>query len=73
GQIVPALLKELIYRVLGPLVSLLESNRFRILLGEPEEGRDMRLSRVLLRSPLMIKVSPSIGMWTTFLSQIILA
>ncbi|GJT86839.1 hypothetical protein Tco_1068556 [Tanacetum coccineum] len=32
-------------------------------------GPDMRFSRVLLRSPRMIKVSPSMGMWTTFSSQ----
>nr|GFB35562.1 hypothetical protein [Tanacetum cinerariifolium] len=72
-QIVPAFLKELIYKVLGLLVSLLELNRFRILLGESEEGRDMRLSWVLLQSPQMIKVSPPMGMWTTFPSLIILA
>ncbi|GJU75455.1 hypothetical protein Tco_1272525 [Tanacetum coccineum] len=30
---------------------------------------DMRLSWVLLRSPRMIKVSPLMGMWTTFSSQ----
>nr|GEZ16427.1 uncharacterized mitochondrial protein AtMg00810-like [Tanacetum cinerariifolium] len=37
--IVPAFLKELIYKVLGLLVPLLELNRFVILLGEPEEGQ----------------------------------
>nr|GEW68334.1 hypothetical protein [Tanacetum cinerariifolium] len=39
GLIVPTFLKELICKVLGLLVSLLELNRFRILLGKPEEGR----------------------------------
>ncbi|GJW48774.1 hypothetical protein Tco_0080420 [Tanacetum coccineum] len=39
GQIVPAFLKELIYRVLGLLVLLLELNRFRILLDELGEGQ----------------------------------
>ncbi|GKD41023.1 hypothetical protein Tco_1261230 [Tanacetum coccineum] len=34
GQIVPAFIKELIYKVLGLLVPLLESNRFEILLDE---------------------------------------
>ncbi|GKD75231.1 hypothetical protein Tco_1333513, partial [Tanacetum coccineum] len=38
-QIVPAFLEELIYKVLGLLVPLLELNLFEILLGEPEEGR----------------------------------
>nr|GEV36088.1 hypothetical protein [Tanacetum cinerariifolium] len=37
--IVPAFLKELIGRVLGLLVPLLELNRFEILLDEQEEGR----------------------------------
>nr|GEV13396.1 hypothetical protein [Tanacetum cinerariifolium] len=60
-------------RVLSPLVTLLALKKFGILLGEPKESMDMRLSRVLLRSPRMIKVSPSIEMWTTFWSQIILA
>ncbi|GKF57715.1 hypothetical protein Tco_0171252, partial [Tanacetum coccineum] len=36
--IVLAFLKELIYKVLGLLVSLVESNRFGILLDEQEEG-----------------------------------
>ncbi|GJU17861.1 hypothetical protein Tco_1145827 [Tanacetum coccineum] len=64
--IVPTFLKELIYKVLGLQVSLLELDRFGILLGEREEGQDMRLSRVLLWSPRIIKVSPLIGMWMTF-------
>ncbi|GKG55824.1 hypothetical protein Tco_0574718, partial [Tanacetum coccineum] len=38
-QIVPAFLKELIYRVLGLQVLFLELNRFGILLGEWEEGQ----------------------------------
>ncbi|GKD34695.1 hypothetical protein Tco_1250204 [Tanacetum coccineum] len=38
-QIVPAFPKELICRVLELLVSLLELNQFRILLGELEEGQ----------------------------------
>ncbi|GKG61394.1 hypothetical protein Tco_0619119, partial [Tanacetum coccineum] len=39
GLIVPAFMKELIYKVLELLVPLLELNRFEILLGEPEEGQ----------------------------------
>nr|GEX51211.1 hypothetical protein [Tanacetum cinerariifolium] len=69
-KIVPAFLKELIGKVHGIQVPLLELSRFEIPLGELE---DMRFSRVLLQSPQMIKVSPSIGMWTTFSSQMILA
>ncbi|GJR21190.1 hypothetical protein Tco_0969717 [Tanacetum coccineum] len=38
-QIVPAFLKELIYKVLGLQVLLLEFDRFGILLGEREEGQ----------------------------------
>ncbi|GJY83143.1 hypothetical protein Tco_0496519 [Tanacetum coccineum] len=38
-RIVPAFLKELIYKVLGLHVSLLELNRFEILLDEREEGQ----------------------------------
>nr|GEY23998.1 hypothetical protein [Tanacetum cinerariifolium] len=57
-QIVPTFIKELIGKVYGLQVRLLELSRFEILLGELE---DMRLSRVLLRSPRMIKVSPSIA------------
>ncbi|GJW90878.1 zinc finger, CCHC-type containing protein [Tanacetum coccineum] len=39
--IVPAFLKELIYKVLGLQVSLLELDRFEILLDEREEGQAM--------------------------------
>ncbi|GJT54401.1 hypothetical protein Tco_0989455 [Tanacetum coccineum] len=39
GQIVPAFMKELICKVLGLLVPLLELNRFGILLSELGEGR----------------------------------
>ncbi|GJV80564.1 hypothetical protein Tco_1516434 [Tanacetum coccineum] len=39
GQIVPAFLKELICKVLGPLVPLLALNQFEILPGELERGR----------------------------------
>ncbi|GJS47450.1 putative reverse transcriptase domain-containing protein [Tanacetum coccineum] len=42
-KIVPAFLKELICKVLRPLVPLLELNRFGILLGELEEGRWLAL------------------------------
>ncbi|GKG43859.1 hypothetical protein Tco_0482952, partial [Tanacetum coccineum] len=38
--IVPAFLKELIYRVFGQLVPLMELDRFGILLGEREEGQE---------------------------------
>ncbi|GJY27613.1 hypothetical protein Tco_0403380, partial [Tanacetum coccineum] len=38
-MIVPAFMKELIYKVLGLLVPILALNRFEILLGEPEEGQ----------------------------------
>ncbi|GKD83020.1 hypothetical protein Tco_1349859, partial [Tanacetum coccineum] len=37
--IVPAFMKELIYRVLGLQASLMELNQFGILLGEWEEGQ----------------------------------
>nr|GEX40139.1 reverse transcriptase domain-containing protein [Tanacetum cinerariifolium] len=47
-SIVPAFMKELICRVLGLLVPLLESNRFGILLGEPEEGRTGPIDKVLV-------------------------
>ncbi|GKF25946.1 hypothetical protein Tco_0081840, partial [Tanacetum coccineum] len=63
----------LIYKVLGLQVSLLELDRFEILLDKREEGQDMRFSQVLLWSPPMIKVSPLMGIWTTFSSQMILA
>nr|GEY73190.1 hypothetical protein [Tanacetum cinerariifolium] len=33
--------------------------------------KDMRFSRVLLRSPRMIKISPMIGIWTTFSSHVV--
>ncbi|GJR66267.1 hypothetical protein Tco_0012332 [Tanacetum coccineum] len=47
-------------KLLGLMVPLLEPKIYlKILLGELEEGRDMRFSRVLLRSPRMIKVSPT--------------
>nr|GEU47883.1 zf-CCHC domain-containing protein/UBN2 domain-containing protein [Tanacetum cinerariifolium] len=72
-QIVPAFFKEPIYEVHELLVPLLELNRFEIPLGELEASHDMRFSRVLLRSPRMIKVSSSIGMLTTFSSHMILA
>ncbi|GJQ90080.1 retrovirus-related pol polyprotein from transposon TNT 1-94, partial [Tanacetum coccineum] len=39
AKIVPAFMKELIYRVLGLQVLFLELNRFGILLGEHEEGQ----------------------------------
>nr|GEZ89186.1 hypothetical protein [Tanacetum cinerariifolium] len=70
SKIVPAILKDLIGKVHGLQVPFLELSRFEIPLGELE---DMRFSQVLLRSLRMIKVSPSIGMWTTFSSQMILA
>ncbi|GKA75030.1 hypothetical protein Tco_0781408 [Tanacetum coccineum] len=38
-RIVPAFLKELIYKVLGLQVSILELDQFGILLGEREEGQ----------------------------------
>ncbi|GKD85217.1 hypothetical protein Tco_1356371, partial [Tanacetum coccineum] len=71
AKIVLAFLKKLICKVLGLQVPLLELNRFGILLDELGEGQDMRFSRVLLRSPRIIKVSPSIGMWMTFSSMIL--
>nr|GFC34203.1 hypothetical protein [Tanacetum cinerariifolium] len=70
GQIVPAFLKESICKMYEILVPLLELSQFKIPLGELE---DMRFSRDLLRSTQMIKVSPLIGKWTTFSSQMILA
>nr|GEW30312.1 hypothetical protein [Tanacetum cinerariifolium] len=65
-SIVPAFLKELIDKVHGLQVLLMELSRFEIPLAELELSQDIRLSQVLLQSPWMIKLSPSIGMWTTF-------
>ncbi|GJU17589.1 hypothetical protein Tco_1145555 [Tanacetum coccineum] len=44
--IVPAFLKELIYKVLGLQVSLLELNRFEILLEEWEEGHERAIKKM---------------------------
>ncbi|GJX01314.1 hypothetical protein Tco_0185227 [Tanacetum coccineum] len=60
-RIVPAFLKELIYKVLGLQVLFLELNRFGILLGEWEEGQSAFLTQGTVSSiPIVFSWSDSI-------------
>ncbi|GKF17747.1 hypothetical protein Tco_0062665, partial [Tanacetum coccineum] len=70
--IVPAFMKELIYRVLGLHVLFLELNRFGILLGEHEEGQALPWALLLITSSGWPFVSIVLGQMAHLVASITL-